>query len=291
VILRKLLSGVLTLWLAVTLAFFVLRVLPGDAIQAQLLQGGASEQQIAERRAQLGLDQPLLVQYAAYLIGLLRGDLGISLLNGEPVTYLILLRLQPTISLALAALVIASVVGIGLGVFAGLYGKITWVARLIIDLSVAIPVYWTGTLAVFLFTTSGGVAIPAVVLGFHAAGAIARVTANEIRQTWHFDFVRTAYAKGLHERTILLRHVLRAVLPPAITVIALQAGVLLSGTVITESLFLRAGIGKLLMERVLLQDYPVVQGVVILSAAAYTLLNIGANVLYVWLDPRLRFAE
>ncbi len=288
---RQLASAVMVIWLAATLAFFALRVLPGDALEAQLLDSGASAEVIEQRRVQLGLNIPLIEQYGRFIGGLLRGDLGYSLLNGEPVTETILVRLAPTVTLAVNALVVATISGIGLGVSAGLG---TEIAKNVISLSLSMPIYWTGTLVIYAASAlsiageGSETILPVAVLGFHAAGAIAWVLQGQVSEVARADYVRTARAKGLHEHIVIGRHVLRVALLPVVSVIALQAGFLLTGTVITESLFARPGIGRLLVERTLGQDYPVVQGIVVLAAVAYTLVNTAADGVQRALDPRLR---
>ncbi len=285
-----------TFWLAATLAFFALHILPGDAIQAELIGSGASAETIAERRAALGLDDPVIIQYGHFLSGLLRGDLGVSLLDGRPVSEIIAQQLAPTVMLALAALIASTVAGVALGVVAALDTNAAGIARLILELSLSLPLYWTGTLAIYIFAvrlnwlpTSGAnnLLLPTLVLAFHTSGAIGQVVRAQVADTLSLDFVRTARAKGLRESSVILLHVLRAALLPAVTVIALQAGFLLGGVVITESLFVRPGIGRLLLNATLRQDYPVVQGIVILSAFVYTLLNAAADFTYHLLDPRV----
>ncbi len=291
---RQIGTALAVLWLAVTLAFFALRVLPGDALTEQLQEGGASPATIAQRRAELGLADPLLIQYGRYLVGLLRGDLGVSLQDGQPVSEIIAQQLAPTVELALSALIISTIVGLALGTLAALDTPVSVVARLLLDLALSVPLYWTGTLAIYLFAvllnwlpSSGNLILPAAVLGFHTAGAIGQVLRANVRETLALDFVRTARAKGMRESRVMLRHVLRAALLPAVTVIALQAGFLLGGVVITESLFVRPGIGRVLLNATLRQDYPVVQGIVVLSAGVYTLLNAAADLSYRLLDPRV----
>jgi peptide/nickel transport system permease protein len=285
-----------TFWLAATLAFFALRVLPGDAIQAELLGNGASAETIAERRTALGIDDPVIVQYGRFLTGLLRGDLGVSLLDGRPVSEIITQQLAPTVALAVTALIAAILGGLMLGTVAALNTPLSGIAQTVLDLSLSMPLYWTGTLAIYIFavqlnwlSTSGAnnLTLPALVLGFHTAGAIGQVVRASVLDTLPLDFVRTARSKGLHEAQVIIRHVLRAALLPTVTVIALQAGFLLGGVVITESLFVRPGIGRLLLNATLRQDYPVVQGIVILGAFVYTLLNAAADLLYRLLDPRV----
>lgn len=297
-------QGVVTIWLAATLAFLLLRVLPGDAIETQLVFSGAGTEVIAERRAALGLDLPLRSQYIQFIGGLLVGNLGSSLLDGQPVTVKIGQQIAPTVTLALAALVFAIIGGVGLGVAASF--SVGWgisrLAQVVTDMALSMPIYWTGTLAIYVFTVWLGIlpsagagrisqlVLPVSVLGFHTAGAIARVTAVSLREIKGAAFVRTAHAKGLPGKTVILRHILPAGLPPVISVIALQSGFLFSGTVITESLFVRPGIGRLLLDSVLRQDYPVVQGIVVFSAAIYVILTLIADTLYRLLDPRVAVA-
>jgi peptide/nickel transport system permease protein len=301
-LIRPLISTLLVIWLAATLAFLALRVLPGDAIDIQLTESGASASTTAERRAAAGLDQPLLAQYAGFLAGLLRGNLGVSLLDGRSVTQIILDQLAPTLELAVTALAAALSFGllIGCAAVVPMGWGISTGARLLIGLALSIPIYWTGTIAVFIFTAqldllpAGGAGrlsqliLPTAVLGFHSAGAIAQTVQSSMLETLKAEFVRTARAKGLRVRTVILRHVLRASLLPALTVISVQAGFLLGGVVITEMLFSRPGLGRLLLDATLRQNYPVVQGIVVWSAAVYALINGAADLLYRVFDPRVR---
>jgi ABC-type dipeptide/oligopeptide/nickel transport system permease component len=296
-----LISAITVIWLAATLAFLVLRVLPGDAIEAQLAQGGVPDEIIEQRHVEQGLSDPLPTQYLQYVLNLLQGNLGKSLLNGQPVHDLILQQLTPTLSLASSALVVASGLGLCLGVISAQgRGNFTGsAAGLITTLSLSMPIYWTGTLAIFTFSAqldllpSAGAGrlsqliLPVGVLSFHTAGAIARVVQSNVSATLGADFIRSARAKGLPERTIMWRHVMRASLLPVVTVIGLQAGFLFSGAVITESLFVRPGIGRLLLDSIIRHDYPVVQGVAVFSAVVYTSVSTFTDGLYRLLDPRV----
>jgi peptide/nickel transport system permease protein len=301
VIVQRLFSFFWVIWLVATITFFALRILPGDAIQAQLLQSGVSEVVIEERRSQQGFNDPIWLQYSRYIFQLMRGDLGYSLLDGQSVNEMITAQLLPTITLGITGIFIAVALGIPLGIFTAIdigYG-LRRVCNLFITLSLSIPIYWTGTLAILVFSAqlrllpafgAGSLSqliLPASVLGFYSAGAIARVIQTSINEVSSADFVRTAYAKGLPRRLVVRRHILRAALLPTITVIMIQIGFLLGGAVITESLFVRPGIGRLLLDRTLKQDYPVVQGIVVLAAIVYTLLNNLADLLYRLIDPRL----
>ncbi len=298
---QRAISFVGVIWLVVTITFFALRVLPGDAIQSQLLQSGVSEVIIEERRNAQGFNDPILLQYSNYMLHLLHGNLGQSLLDGQSVNDMIGAQLLPTITLGIAGVFIAVVLGIPLGIFAAIdigYGLHS-VSNLFITLSLSVPIYWTGTLVILLFSVQlrllpafgagslNQLILPASVLGFSFAGTIARIVRTNINEVSSADFVRTAYAKGLPQHLIIRHHILRAALLPTITIIMIQLGYLLGGTVITESLFVRPGIGRLLLDRTLRQDYPVVQGIVVLAAVIYTLLNNLADLLYRLVDPRL----
>jgi peptide/nickel transport system permease protein len=303
-LLRRLGATVLTVWLALTLAFVALRIIPGDAIAAQLARGGASLAQIAARRAALGLDQPMLVQYLQTIGSLLRGDLGRSITSERLVVEMIGEQFGATITLTVGAVIVAVVVGIGLGlVTATARSRIArGSATLVVTLILSSPVYWSGTLAIYVFGVglrllpsagSGDVRhliLPWLVLGLSLTGSIARVTTASLNDLRSAEFVRTARAKGLRERQIVLNHMLRAGIAPILAVVALQTGFLLGGTVITESLFVRPGIGQVLLNAINDKDFPVVQGIVILSAITYSLVNTVADLLIAALDPRIRLS-
>lgn len=298
---QRLISTGLSIWLAVSLAFIALRVLPGNALDERLAQSSAPEAAISARRAALGLDDPLLTQYALYWSRAASGDLGVSLLNGLPVTEIIDQGFSYTLQLSISALLVAVSLGVGLGLCAAqrLGWGLSTLAQALINLALGTPVYVTAMLLIYIFTltldwlpSSGAdsaahLILPVAALGFHSAGGIAQVVQTAVHETLHADFVRFARGKGLRERIILRRHVLRVGLLPLITVVALQAGFLLSGTVITESIFARPGIGRIALNATLQRDYPVVQGVVALAAAVYAGLNLLADVLYRLADPRL----
>lgn len=300
---RRLAAALAVIVLAVSLVFVVLRGLPGDAVDTVLGQAGASPQEIAARRAALGLDDPLWQQYLEYWVGLARGDWGESLISGQRVTSLIAQNLGPTAALAASALLVAITLGVLLGVAAGAAPRgVRLLAEGTASLMLSTPVYWTATLAIYLFTVVldllpgvGGedarhLILPAGVLGFHTAGSIAQVTASSLRDAARQDFVRTARAKGLTDLDVL-DHILRVGLLPVISVIALQLGFLLGGTVITETIFVRRGIGRLLLAAIEDRDYPVVQGIVVLSAVIYSLTGALADMVYGWVDPRVRRAS
>jgi peptide/nickel transport system permease protein len=289
---KALLGFLLSLGLAATLAFFALRFLPGNALDAQLQGSGLSQEAIQTRKALLGWDKPLLWQYANFLWGLVRGDLGISLYSGQTVAEMIGSRLPNTLSLASLGMLLSIGLGLGLGFASNLTNLFRPLFRLIVDLSLAIPVYLTATLALFLLAPylsgiQNNLLLPVIVLGFHGSGAIARIIASTVKDLESAPFILSARAKGLDESYIRRVHLLKLALLPAIPVIGTQTGILFSGTVLTESIFGRAGLGVLLLDAVLQRNYPVVQGVVILSAAIYLFSNSLADILIYWLDPRI----
>jgi len=300
-ILQKLASALATLWLAFSVVFIALRVVPGDGLTTQLIESGADASTFATRRAALGLDQPLLAQYVETLIKLLRGDLGVSLLDGRDVAQIIGEQLAPTFSLALAAMSVAILLGFILGISAAQKGAgFALISRQIITFGLSSPIYFTGTVAIALFATRLGwfpgsgagrfdqLILPAGVLGFHSAAALARVIESQLKHVQTTPFVRTATSKGLRQRRVLMVHALRPTLAPIITIISIEMGYLLGGAVITETLFARPGLGRVLIDAALRQDYPIVQGIVVWSAAVFITITILGDVLSACVDPRLR---
>jgi len=293
--LARLAEAAAVVWHAVTLAFFALQVLPGDAELESLSVAGVSPAVIEARRIQLGLGAPPLEQYVRYLAGLVTGSLGVSLLDGRPVAEILSQPALSTFGLAFAAGVITLVAGLPLGIWAA---RRTWrglPGRVVLGLLVSVPILWTGTMALAAFGFSpvgaGDLLFPSLVLGLSGAGALGLVTERAIVGTRAQPFIRTAQAKGLSERLIMTRHVLRASASPILTAFVLQAGFLLSGAVLTEALFNRPGIGRLLVQAALRQDYPVVLGVVIWSAIWYSGLLLIGDMLARWLDPRIGNAD
>lgn len=302
-ILRRLLGVFLSLWAAVTLAFLAIRLVPGDPAEAALSQSIASQDVLEQRRAALGLDLPLPVQYSRYLWGLVRGDLGVSWSGGQPVSLLIGQQIGATFSLACAGMAVALMLGVALGVV-GAVGKGGWVSelsRIAVSLLLALPPMFSGILLIWLFavylgwfpaTGQGNVrhlVLPALVVGLSVAGGIARAVDAGVGDALTQPFMRAVRAKGLMPLAALWKHALRVGLLPVLDVVALQFGFLLGGTMITESLFARQGLGRVMLSAVLNKDLPVVLGVVVLAAAVYGFLNLAADVVRAWLDPRIHF--
>jgi len=299
---RRLVQGLAAMAIAITLAFVAMQLAPGDPATALLAASGATQQEVAERRQQLGLDDPLPTQCLRFLADLLRGDLGSSWLHGRPVGKMVVEQAPATIELALAASAIGAALGIGLGVL-GATRRGRWcdtLATALAVVSLSTPTYWSGLLAILVFSLrlrwfpSSGAAglhhlvLPALVLGVALAGSVARLVRVRVAEVLEMPFVTAARARGLPTRRVLAVHVLRPALGPALTVIALQTGFLLGGAVVTESVFARPGLGKLVLDAVLWRDLPVLRGVILVGAAAYTGMNLVADLAVAWLDPRLR---
>lgn len=288
--LQRLLLVLFTIWFTASIAFFALRILPGNAIEAQLNGTNLPQEVINQRLSAYGLDKSLIAQYGDFLLNLARGNLGLSLYGGQTVNEVLRQRLPTTIALAGGAMLFAIVFGITLGIVTHL--SLCWaqfLGTLSIDLSIAVPVYWTATIVLFVLGSSrNNLMIPMLVLGFHSAGAIARVTSVAIADIHKSQYIRTAYAKGLTPSRIWLIHILRNAMIPVINIIAIQTGILFSGTVITETIFQRSGIGLTLINATLERNYPVVQGIVIYTTVLYVTINALADVLTTALNPRLR---
>jgi len=292
----------LVLWAAATLSFFAMHLLPGDPATQLLVRAGASPQAIAERRARLGWDRPLAEQYARFLWQLAQLDLGESWAAGRPVTRLLAESAPATLELALGALLVAATAGVGLGTLAATF-RGTWVdsaGMIVALLGVSTPVAWSGLLALLIFSVGlgwlpatgrgglGALILPASVLGLASSGAIARLTRASLLDVLTESHIAVARAKGLPEWIILTRHVWPVALPPVLAVMALQFGFLLGGAAVTEAVFARPGLGRLAVDAVLAQDLPVVQGLVLLSALAYSVINLLSDGLHWLLDPRVR---
>jgi peptide/nickel transport system permease protein/oligopeptide transport system permease protein len=303
---RRLVQILPTMLGALVLVFLVMRVLPGDPALT-LLGTAATPDALVALRRELGVDRPLPQQFGAYLAGLARLDLGQSLALRAPVTRLVVDAVPHTLVLTLGGTLVAALVGIPLGTVAALRrGRwLDYVASTGALLGVSVPVFVWGLilLLVFslhwrLFPTAGAGAtlgqaaralvLPSIATGLFLAGVVSRITRASVLAMLEEDFARTARAKGLAEAAIVGRHVLRNAIIPVLTVIGLNVGTLLSGAVVAETVFTRPGIGRLALDAILSRDYPVIQGVVLVSSLAVLLLNLAVDVLYGLADPRVR---
>ena len=301
-VVRTLLLSLITLLGVSVIIFLMLRVLPGDP--ARIIAGlNASEATVERLREQLGLVESLLSQYFSFLTGVVQGDLGTSARTSRPVTGEILARLPATLTLA----AVATVVGSAFGIFAGVVAAVKRNSVLdhaissIAMMGVSMPVYWLGLLLILLFAVTLGwlpaagggeplsIVLPAVTLAAFSTALVSRMTRASMLEVLGQDFVRTARAKGAPPRVVILRHGLRNAFIPILTVISLQFGALLGGAVLTETVFGWPGIGRLLVDSIFARDFPVVQGIVLVYAALFILVNVVVDVLYVVVDPRIRY--
>jgi peptide/nickel transport system permease protein len=286
------------------LTFLLVHLVPGDPVEVMLGES-ANAADRAQLSADLGLDQPLVIQFGHYLSKLVHGDFGVSIHSKKPILDLLAERLPATVKLALLALFFAILIGLPLGIVAALNVK-KWPDKLanLLSLTIsAMPHFWMGPMLMMIFAlwlgllpvsgmeSDSAIILPAVTLGFGLAAILTRMTRASMLEVLHEDFIRTAHAKGLSESTVILRHALRAALLPIVTVLGLQLGSLLAGAVITETVFAWDGVGRLLVESIEKRDYPVTQACVLVVALTYVLVNFVTDVLYTQIDPRVRFAQ
>jgi ABC-type dipeptide/oligopeptide/nickel transport system permease component len=299
-VLRRLSVLVPTLFGAATLVFLLLHVVPGDPIDVMLGESAAPAAR-EELRARLALDRPLAEQYGRWLTGLARADLGESIRSGRPVTQLLAERVPVTVTLALTALLVAVSIGIPLGVLAanapgGLVDRFALAASLG---AVATPSFWIGPMLVLLFAVELGLlpvagygtpahlVLPALTLGTGMSGILIRMTRAAMLETLSDDYVRTARAKGASRTRVLLRHALPNAATPVLSVLGLQLGAVLAGSVVTETIFAWPGLGRLVIEAIQSRDYPVVQGAVLVIASVTVLANLLADLAQAVVDPRV----
>jgi peptide/nickel transport system permease protein len=289
----------------VTLAVFsMLYLIPGDPVKMMLSEFQTSPEQIARMRAQLHLNEPFAEQYGRFVWNALHGNLGESIRDRRPVSAEIAELFPSTAQLALTALVFSGLLGITLGVAAAVRQN-TWAdvgAMMLARLGVSMPSFWLGLLLIFLFSlrlgllpaTGGGgirhLIMPALALGAGAAAITAALTRSSMLEVLRMEYMTTARAKGLARAAVVLRHGLANALIPIVTIFGLQAGQLLAGTVIIETVFGRPGIGRLLVDAILNKDFPLVQGIVLFVSVAYVFINLLVDVLYAAIDPRIRYA-
>ena len=302
-LLRRLFTSTLVLFGISMLVFSVIHLVPGDVTMAILGRQKVTEEKVAELREQLGLNDPLYVQYGRYLSKALRGDLGVSIRNNLSVSEAISEQLPSTFALALSALTVALIIGGVLGMLAALrHGS--WVDTFVMGLSVSglsIPTFWMGLLIILFFSvklklfpsiSSGSsfaaLFLPALTLGLPEAAVVARMVRASMLDVLNKDYIITARAKGLPERMVILKHALRNALIPVVTFVGLQMAYLLGGATIVETMFARQGIGRLAVQSIFNRDYPMVQGVVLVTATIYVLINTLTDITYVWLNPKIR---
>lgn len=309
-LIRRLLASIPVLGVVAIFVFLLLRLTPGDP--AAIIAGDtATPEQLERIRTSLGLNEPLMTQFITWVGKILHGDLGVSLISNVPVLSMIGQRLEPTISIALTTIILAIVVAVPLGVIAA-WKHGTWIDRCVMGLSVlgfSVPVFVVGYVLVQIFaidlrwlpvqgfrSISKGFGpfleralLPTLALSFIYIALIARMTRASMLDVLGEDYVRTARAKGIAEGSVLMKHALRNAAVPVITVIGTGFGLLISGVVVTESVFNLPGIGRLTVDAVLARDYPVIQGVILLTSALYVAINLLIDVAYTLLDPLIRY--
>jgi len=301
-IIRRLLLLFLVLYGVVTIVFFLIHMIPGDPVDIMLGDNAVSADKEALRH-DLGLDMPLRVQYIHYLSSVARGDLGVSIHSKRPVLAEIFERFPASAELMGGAMLIALLIALPLGILAAIrpYGILDGAAMLVSFLGVSIPSFWLGLLLILLFSIQldwlpvnerGGLnnlLLPALTLGMSMAAMLSRMIRASLLEVLDEDYIRTARAKGLWERSVILKHALRNALIPVITIVGLQVGVLLSGAIITESIFDWPGLGTLLLQGIHTRNYTLVQGCILFIATIYVLVNLATDIAYGWADPRVRF--
>jgi len=284
--------------------FSLMHMLPGDPITTMLAEGSAASLEAVEAmREYMGLNDPLYVQYGRFIGRALQGDLGRSIQSNRPVMSMLIELFPSTLQLALAAGVFSAFLGISLGIVAALKKNTIFDSgsMLFALLGVSAPVFWVALLMILFFsvklrwfsvmdqTSLKALVLPAIALGWGTGAIIARLVRANLLEVLGLDFIRTARAKGLRERAVIIRHALRNALNAVITVLGLQFGALMGGAVITESVFARQGIGRYAVNAVLKKDFPSVQGTVLLIALAYMLVNLVVDIICVYMDPRIRY--
>jgi peptide/nickel transport system permease protein len=290
--------------------FALVRLIPGDVVQI-LLGTSASQQQIETLRRLFGLDQPLPVQFADWFSHVVRGDLGTSLRTGRPVLPDLVARFGVTLQLTLSSMLIALVVAIPLGITSAARRGHLWDAasRLLALIGLSIPNFWLGTLLILFASLAIGwlppvgfvsllddpglgiqtLLLPSIALGTALAAFVMRMLRSTLLEVLGQEYVRTAYAKGLHDRTVMYTHALKNAFIPVLTVIGIQIGYLLGGAVVVEQVFSLPGLGRFLLDAISTRDYPIVQGGVLFIALVFSLVNLVVDVLYASLDPRIRY--
>jgi peptide/nickel transport system permease protein len=297
------------------LVFFMLRIVPGDIVEIKLRgDGGNVTQEVVEQeRKRLGLDRPILVQFADYMVGLARFDLGISMWTERPVIEEILIRLELSLEVAILATIIATLISIPLGTMAALYRNtwIDYVVRVITIGGLSIPSFWFGMIIILsllsLFNWLPPITFtpiyvdpianlsqliwPALAVGYRYCAVTARMIRSSLLEVLSEDYIRTARAKGVFEKLVISRHALRNALLPAITVMGLEFAFLIGGLVVTEQVFNLNGIGQLFVQSVARNDFMLIQGMVMMIAGFYVLINLAVDLLYAVFDPRIRYGN
>jgi ABC-type dipeptide/oligopeptide/nickel transport system permease component len=300
-VLDRLLGALLTLVITWTVVFGAMRLVPGDPVLLMLQGTPVSDAAMDAARIKLGLDRPLVVQYVSFLVNAVRGELGDSFRSRQPVTKLIADEFPYTLQLAIGGFVVGLLLGGTLGIIAGVWPN-GWIDTVCMTLALAglsLPSFWIGMLLIQVFATELGwvpvlgtgvnaLILPSISLGLFVAGGLARLVRSSLIEVMGQDYIRTARAKGLSRVRVIAWHAMRNAVIPPLTLLGIQFALLMGGAVVTETVFARPGIGRLLVQAVLDKDFPVVQGVVVLTTAAYVLINVLIDIAYGMIDPRVQ---
>ncbi|MBA2668147.1 MAG: ABC transporter permease [Trueperaceae bacterium] len=303
-VVNRTLAAVVVVFGVSSLVFFMLHLLPGDAVTIMLSEFGASAVEEQQLREQLGLTDPILVQYGRFLANAVQGDFGTSLFSRRPVLPQIFEQLPKTLELAVAATIVGVLFGAFFGITAAIMRNTWWdsISMIISLLALSMPNFWLGLIFIFVFSLNLGwfpvqgsdtlwhVVLPALALGLSFAGLLARLFRSTMLEVLGQDFVRTARAKGVAEPSVINRHALKNALIPIVTVIGINFGFLLGGSVIIEIVFARQGIGNLIIKAIFAHDFYLVQGGIIVTAALFVLVNLIVDLTYGILDPRISYA-
>lgn len=302
---KRLIHALLVVFGSLILVFTILYVLPGDPTDTILDPSVATDEQIAELRAQLGVDQPYHIQLWNYLSRMLQGDFGQSHLNSEPVLPKILKQFPATITLTLTSITFAAIVGILLGVLSAIHQN-SWIdilARILGLFGISMPTFWSGILLVLIFSINlkwfpalgsdgwKSLVLPTIALGTVGSGYIIRMVRNSMLEIVNEHFIVTLRAKGLTEKKVMYKHALRNAMIPAVTMLGMMMGDMLAGTVVIETVFARQGIGRIISDALMAKDLLVVQGVIFFTAAIYVTINLFVDISYAYIDPRVRRAN
>jgi peptide/nickel transport system permease protein len=302
-ILRRLLIGIPTVIGVTMLVFAMLHLVPGDPVDVMFQDATLSVRDRDLIREQLGLNDPLPVQYGRFLANAVRGDLGQALFVQRPVARILAAELPYTMRRAVLAMAFAALFGITFGVLAAVKAN-TWVDSLTMTVAIAglsMPEFWLGLIAILVFSVQLGwvplfgpewqvIILPALIIGFRASAILARMVRSGLLEVLNQDFVRTAHSKGLAKRVVVLKHAMRNALIPVVTIMGLQFGSLLGGAVIIEIVFARRGVGSLTINAILQRDLPLAQGTVLVVAIVYIVVNLVTDLVYAVIDPRIRYA-
>lgn len=309
-IVRRLIFGIFVLFIMTTFIFIIMRAVPGDVVTLQLANSGATAEQMDALKAEMGLDKSVLGQLVDWVSNAVKGDLGNSLWSGQEVSKIILERLPVTIQLAIMSIVLAIIIGIPIGVISAVKQN-TFIDHFLKVISIgglSIPNFWLGLIMLTVlslvlnwipplgyqsfaenpFVNIQQMFLPAICLAITLSASIVRMTRSAVLEVLHSEFIRTVRAKGAKEGIVIFKHALRNSLVSVITLIGLQIGYLLGGTVVLESIFALPGLGSLIFESVLVRDYPIVQSTVLVFGAMFLLVNLIVDVMYGWVDPRIR---